>query len=244
LRDATFGRNLSSGRGAVTKFYLGVVKLLHSFRFYSLRNERYASMIRDFAGLSFRRGGFVVDLGCGPGGITALLGGVHHLIGVDSDRYYLLRFVEPSVQRIQARAEHLPLKTGSLSTIVAISLVEHVADHVAFFRELARVLGPDGHVVLQLPELRFPIEPHTKWPFLYVLNPSRQARILAATGYGDLNMDTSLERVIWSAKEAGLQVDRVAPLWHFRLARLVGVPMGYFALFKKVTSPLETPKDP
>ena len=118
---------------------------------------------------------------------------------------------------------------------MAISLVEHVADHVAFFRELARVLKPNGRVVLQFPELRFPIEPHTKWPFLHLLNPSLQARILAATGYGDVNMKTSVERVVWSAAEAGFRVDRVAPLWQFRLARLVGMPMGYFALLKKGT---------
>ena len=233
MRDATFGRNLPSGRSAITRFYLGVVKVLHSFRFYHARNDRYASLIWDFAGSSFREGRFVVDLGCGPGGITVLLRGIHHLVGIDSDRYYLIRFVEPSVPRIQARAEHLPLKNGSVSVIVAISLVEHVADHVAFFRELARVLERDGHLVLQFPQLRFPLEPHTKWPFLHILKPSLQARILAATGYGDVNMNTSLEWVVWSAKEAGFRVDRVTPMWPFRLARLIGMPMGYFALLKK-----------
>lgn len=235
MRDATFGRNLPSGRNAITGFYLGVVKVLHSFRFYHARNDRYASLIWDFAGSSFREGRFVVDLGCGPGGITVRLRGIHHLVGVDMDRYYLLRFVEPNVPRIQARAEYLPLKNGSVSVIVAISLVEHIADPIAFFRELARVLEPDGRIVLQFPELRFPIEPHTKWPFLHVSNPSLQARILAATGYRDLNMNTSFERVVWSAKEAGFRVDRMAPLWHFRLARLVGMPMGYFALLNKKT---------
>jgi len=235
LRDRTFGRDLPSRRSAITGCYLGVVKILHSFRFYNARNDRYASLIRDFAGSSFDKGRFVVDLGCGPGGITVLLRGNHHLIGLDSDRYYLRRLVDPSIPAVQARAEHLPLKNGSVSVIVAISLVEHVADHTAFFREVARVLEPDGYAVLQFPELRFPIEPHTKWPFLYVLNPTLQARILAATGYRDLNLKTSFERVVSSAKQCGFRVDRVTPLWHFRLAHLAGMPMGYFVLLKKVT---------
>lgn len=212
-----------------------MVKVLHSFRFYHARNERYASLIWDFVGSSFRGGGFAVDLGCGPGGITVRLRGMHHLVGVDADRYYLLRFVETDIPRIQARAEHLPFKNSSVRVIVAISLVEHIADPVTFFRELARVLESDGRVVLQFPELRFPIEPHTKWPFLHVLNSSRQARILAATGYQDLNMNTTVERVARSAEAAGFRVDRIAPLWHFRLARLIGLPMGYFALLKKET---------
>ena len=48
-------------------------------------------------------------------------------------------------------------------------------------------------------------------------------------------MMVSLERVVRSAEEAGFRVDRVVPLWHFRLARLIGVPMGYFVLLKKGT---------
>jgi hypothetical protein len=86
---------------------------------------------------------------------------------------------------------------------------------------------------LQIPELRFPVELHTKWPVLYVWKSSIRTRVLAATGYEDLNMSTSLAGTIRLAEEAGLNTTRVVPIWHFRLARLVGVPMGYFILLRK-----------
>jgi len=234
LSEGTFRRTTWFERKVVAGFYLGVVAVLKTARFYHIRNERYAAAISDLVGLALREGQVALDLGCGPGGITARLRGPRLLVGIDSDRFALLHSIEPSTQRIQARAERLPIRAQSVSVAVAISLVEHVADQSAFFRELARILAPGGLAVLQIPELRFPIEPHTKWPLLYVWNSSVRARVLAATGYDDLNMSTSLAGVIRHAEAAGFHTDRVVPIWLLRLARLVGMPMGYFTLFRKV----------
>ncbi len=233
MRDLTFGRDLASRKNAFTRFYLAIVKILHAFRYYDARNKRYASLIWEFVGSSLGQGRVVVDLGCGPGGMTSLLRGVHQLIGVDLDRYYLLRFVDPAIPRIQARAECLPFKDGRVGVIVAVSLVEHVADQVGLFRELARALESGGRLVLQFPELRFPIEPHTKWPLLHLWKPALQARILAATGYADLNMSVSLAHVVRDAEAAGFRVDQTMLLWHFKLARIVRQPMGYFVLLRR-----------
>ena len=234
MRDSTFGRVLPAEHRVITSLYLAVVRTLYSVGFYEGRNERYASIVRSLVGSSLQEGRLVVDLGCGPGGITALLGGSHVLLGVDSDRYYLTRFVEPRIQRIQARAEHLPLRSNCVDVFLAISLVEHIANQSAFFEELSRVLKPGGILVLQVPELRFPIEPHTKWPLLHIWNPSIQARILSATGYEDLNMSTTIPKVKQLAEAAGLRVQKLIPLKHFRLAIIVRLAMGYFIAFTSV----------
>ena len=233
MPEATLGRTTRLEGRLVGGFNRGVVRILQTFRFYHVRNERYAAVIWELVGPVLRDAQVALDLGCGPGGITARLQGPRFLVGVDSDRFSLLHSTEPSILRIQARAERLPIRGGSVSIAVAISLVEHISDQSAFFRELARVLVPDGRVVLQIPELRFPIEPHTKWPLLYVWNSSLQTRVLAATGHHDLNMSTTLVGTIRHAEAAGFRMDRVLPIWHHRLARLTGVPMGYFALFRK-----------
>jgi len=228
-----FSRTAPLERNAIAGFYRAVVKVLQSARFYHVRNERYAAIILDLVGPTLRGARVALDLGCGPGIIAGRLRGPHLLVGIDSDRFSLLHFIEPSIPRIQARVERLPIRTGSVAIAVAISLVEHITDQSAFFQELARILEPDGRVVLQLPELRFPIEPHTKWPLLYVWNSSIRARVLAATGYGDLNMSTSLAGTIRLAEAAGFHTERVVPIWHLRLARLLGLPMGYFTLFRR-----------
>jgi len=164
--------------------------------------------------------------------MTALLRGEHKLVGLDSNRESLNHFSDPRIPRIQARAECLPFRSRSVDVILAISVIEHVANQSAFFGEIARVLRPGGSLVLQVPELRFPIEPHTKWPLLHIWNPSLQTRILAATGYKDLNLSTSLPSIGAFAERAGFQTRRVIPVWHFRLARIFHVPMGYFIAFK------------
>ncbi len=233
MRDSTFGRVLPAEHNIITHFYLTVVRILRSARFYQKRNERYASLVQSLVGPSVSARQTVVDLGCGPGGITALLHGSDRIVGVDSDRYYLSHFTVPNVPRIQARAEDLPMKARSVDVVLAISLVEHIANQRAFFVELARVLKVGGYLVLQFPELRFPIEPHTKWPLLHIWKPTIQARILAATGYGDLNMSTSLPKIRRSAEAAGFRLDKLIPLWHFRLARIARLPMGYFVAFKR-----------
>jgi SAM-dependent methyltransferase len=232
LRDWTFGRVLPAERNRFTAIYVAIVRILHSFGFYDVRNERYASLLRSLVGSSLRIGRVVVDLGCGPGGVTALMRGDHKLLGVDSDRELLNKFMDRDVPRVQARAERLPIRTGSVDVVLALSLVEHLANQPAFFDEAARVLKPGGSLVIQLPELRFPIELHTKWPLLPFWKKSLQTRILAGTGYKDLNLETSLPRAKAIAEQAGFQVDRVLPIWHLRLARAFHIPMGYFIAFK------------
>ncbi len=232
LRDLTAGRVLPSKRSNITALYVTVVRILQTIRFYHVRNERYASMVRSLIGSSLQEGCLIVDMGCGPGGLTALLRGNHRLLGLDKDREALIHFTEPRVPRIQALAERLPFLPKSIDVVLAISLVEHIEEQSAFFVEIARVMRPGGYLVLQLPELRYPIEPHTKWPLLHLWNPAVQARILAATGYEDLNMSTSLPRIQGLAAAAGFQVDRIIALWHFRLARVFRAPMGYFISFR------------
>lgn len=232
MRDWTFGRVFPPKRSGFTALYVTLVRVLHAIRFYHLRNERYAALIRSLAGSAFQKGGFSVDLGCGPGALTALLRGDHILLGVDSDREALHNFAEPDIPRIQASAERLPFSAKSVDVVLAISLVEHIENQSAFFVEVARVLKPGGRLVIQLPELRYLIEPHTKWPLLYLWSPTLQARILAATGYRDLNLSTTLSWVKSFAAAAGFSVDRVILIWHFRLAQIFRFPMGYFVAFK------------
>src|SRR2546427_6510284 len=105
-------------RNVVVGFYLAVLKVLQAVRFYHARNEQYAATIRTLVGPFLPNARVVLDLGCGPGFITARLQGAHLLVGIDSDRLSLLQSIEPSILTIQARAERLPIRSGSIAIAV------------------------------------------------------------------------------------------------------------------------------
>ena len=222
-----------TGTTLPARFYQTVVGILRLTGFYYLRNERYAEIVSQLIGPSVAEGQLVVDLGCGPGGITSKLSGPYSILGLDRDRYLLRNFLDQRIPRIEGRGECLPFKNGSIDVVVAISLVEHMPDQAGFLREVARVLKRGGRAILQIPELRYPIEPHTKWPFLYLWSSAFQSKVLAATGYDDLDLSTSAARVIQLGSESGLQVEQTIPIWHFRLAKLIRRPMGFFIALKK-----------
>jgi SAM-dependent methyltransferase len=110
-----------------------------------------------------------LDLGCGPGtlGAAAAEHG-YQSVGVDASLTWLL----VARRLIQERggtpilaagvAEALPLADGSFSSIVALDLLEHVADPRPCLLEMDRVLRPRGYVAVVLPN-RFSLapEPHT-----------------------------------------------------------------------------------
>jgi len=168
-----------------------------------------------------------VDLGCGSEGLDAALPSEITVVGIDINRDLLLRYVARPAQAVMATAERLPFRSHSTDAMTAMSIVEHIGDQESFFREIARVLRPGGVLVLQFPELRFPIEPHTKWPFLYLVRKPLQEQILEATGAADLNFRTSLDGIGRAATSAGLWIQRVRPIWHARWGPLLGMPMGY-----------------
>jgi SAM-dependent methyltransferase len=68
----------------------------------------------------------------------------------------------------------LPFRDGAFDIVFSNSVIEHVADHDAFARELRRV----GHrYFVQTPNRRFPFEPHVLTPAVNYLPKRFQQRI-------------------------------------------------------------------
>jgi 2-polyprenyl-3-methyl-5-hydroxy-6-metoxy-1,4-benzoquinol methylase len=153
--------------------------------------------------------GAFLDLGCGPGMLiaAAALSG-RRGIGIDVSMTWLVvakRLIEESGGEpvlAAALAESLPLADGAVDSVIALDVIEHVADPTPFLREIDRVTSGGGHMALATPN-RFSLaaEPH-----------------VAVWGVGWVPRRWQKRYVKWSS---GKSYDYVQLLSTFETARLI-----------------------
>src|SRR5262249_26473631 len=118
-------------------------------RFMGRFSRPLAVPFADFAGLPLD--GRVLDVGCGPGALTAELArraGPERVTAVDPSEGYVAALCgrHPGVKVIPAPAEDLPFEGGFFAATFAQLVVNVMGDPVAGLREMARVTR-DGGVV-------------------------------------------------------------------------------------------------
>jgi ubiquinone/menaquinone biosynthesis C-methylase UbiE len=98
----------------------------------------------------------VLDVGCGTGYLLRALANQYpraiELIGIDPAPSMVERASstadDPRLCFSVAAAEHLPYADGAFDLIVSTTSFDHWADQREGVRECARVLVPDGHLIL------------------------------------------------------------------------------------------------
>jgi SAM-dependent methyltransferase len=118
-------------------------------RFMGRYSMPLAPAFADRAGLA--AGQRVVDVGCGPGALTAELVrqlGADAVSAVDPSESFVeaARARHPGVEVQQAAAEELPFKDQAFDAALAQLVVHFMADPIAGLREMARVTRADGVV--------------------------------------------------------------------------------------------------
>ena len=108
-----------------------------------------APQMAELAGVT--RGTRVVDIGCGPGALTAALvqrAGATSVAAVDPSEPFVIavRTRYPGVDARVASAEALPFADGAFDAAVAQLVVHFMKDPVAGLREMARVTRRNGVV--------------------------------------------------------------------------------------------------
>ncbi|MEB3034863.1 methyltransferase domain-containing protein [[Mycobacterium] nativiensis] len=104
-------------------------------------------------------GGTALDVGCGPGSITASLARAVAAdglaLGVDVSEPMLARAVRiqagPQVGFLRADAQRLPLRDSTVDAVISIAVLQLIPDPVAALGEMGRVLKPGGRVALMVP---------------------------------------------------------------------------------------------
>lgn len=116
-------------------------------RFMGRYSERLAPKQADFAGVHGR----VLDVGCGPGALTAVLVerlGADCVSGVDPSESFVAAARErhPGVDVRLASAEELPFEDGTFDVAIAQLVVHFMTDPVAGLAEMGRVVRSGGTV--------------------------------------------------------------------------------------------------
>jgi arsenite methyltransferase len=109
--------------------------------------------------LNIPSGGIALDVGCGPGTVTASLaraagpGGL--ALGLDISEPMLARAVrttaEPQVGFLRADAQRLPFRDETVDAVLSIAVLQLIPDPVVALAEIARVLRPGGQLAAVVP---------------------------------------------------------------------------------------------
>lgn len=148
----------------------------------------------------------VLDVGCGDGART-LANLPAGCVGLDISRAGLdLAAAEvPAARLLQGDMVAMPLETGSVDAVTAYHAVFHVPrdQHPAVYREFARVLRPNGHLLMTLPSGRFEtIREGWMGGRMFFSAPGREAtlRHLQEAGFTDIETRTTSDPLGSSAE--------------------------------------------
>jgi SAM-dependent methyltransferase len=119
-------------------------------RFMGIHSAQLSAQLADLAGV--RAGQRVLDVGCGPGALTAELVerlGADAVAAIDPSEPFVAAARErhPGVDVRLAAADAIPFEDGAFDAALAQLVVHFMPDPVAGLREMARVTRPAGVVV-------------------------------------------------------------------------------------------------
>src|SRR5262245_18805930 len=139
-----------------------------------------------------------LDLGCGPGGITALLservGPAGRVVGLDADEAFLghaRRGAAPNTEFVAGDAYHTGLPDRSFDLVQTRFLASTAGRPEALLKEAMRLARADGVVAMQEPDMATLVchPPHPAWERLH-------AALIGA--FASVNADISLGRSLYA----------------------------------------------
>jgi ubiquinone/menaquinone biosynthesis C-methylase UbiE len=182
-----------------------------------------------------------VDTGCGNGLI------VRHIsntlpealsIGLDSYRWNIDYEMSKSPMRSEAvqfccaDAHYLPFGTASIDAVVSLSLIEHLTNPDKYVGEVRRVLRPNGVVILQVPNLQYPIEPHSKVPLLCLMPRRLQSKILNIHDRS-VNMRMTIKCILNLFRHHKFTEKNRIAVYHLAVLRMLPIAPSYLFIFER-----------
>lgn len=100
--------------------------------------------------------GCVLEVGIGTGRLTESLSTTYPIVGLDSSED-AVSMAKPRIRGrlIRGTLYNLPIKTGTLSAVIALDVLEHLDDDRAGLEEMLRVLKAGGLILINVPAFQF-----------------------------------------------------------------------------------------
>jgi dolichyl-phosphate beta-glucosyltransferase len=167
-------------------------------------------LIRRFAATE----GWLVDIGAGPGGVTAMLGWAPDRSMALERNTQLVQETKRrnAVQAVVGDAAQLPIADATANIVCLLDVIEHLTDPVSAIREATRILRNDGRLIINVPA-------HPR------LWSSADEVLGHARRYTRMSLSAELEQggctVVWSTHVFSWLV---VPVWLRRRTRPSGEP--------------------
>ena len=154
-----------------------------------------------------------LDIGCSEGQITERIQmntGIT-FVGLEpniDDVTALSRYVKI----IQGYAKEIPFTDSTFDFVLMISVLEHIQPNELkdSLSEVHRVLKYDGFLLIQIPNMNFPIEVHSRLPFQQFLPRTLGDKYLSIFSHGRVKKSewyrTSPKKIISLASRVGLSL--------------------------------------
>jgi 2-polyprenyl-3-methyl-5-hydroxy-6-metoxy-1,4-benzoquinol methylase/GT2 family glycosyltransferase len=147
--------------------------------------------------------GRVLEVGCAHGGFTAVM----KEAGFEAKAVELSPWVIDFAQRtfdievLRGPLDPNQIEAGSLDAIVLLDVLEHLPDPAAVVRDFAKLLKPDGVLLIQTPQWR-PEKTHTGMrlandPFLHQLMPLEHLYLFNETSVVDFFKRQGFEHIVF-----------------------------------------------
>ena len=190
--------------------YILGVKLATRLKLYERRQREYLRIVFKMLSILTTHKGKIqvaLELDCGSGWLIRRIAkfcGLAMGIDIKSPNGWA-RGKDLNLEFIVTDARALPLRSNTVDFVIAISLLEHVSGWDRVVSEAWRVLRRGGLFVIQLPNLMYLIEPHTKFPLLGLLPKKLRAMLASSVDYGDLQFDCTFKNMLKVLKRYGFK---------------------------------------
>lgn len=102
--------------------------------------------------LNVAAGEWVVDVGAGTGILLGDLEAAYRVLGIEhSPTGLAYARANTGAPLLAGSATKLPLADGSATAVIALDVIEHLADDRHAVAEMARILQPGGHLIINVP---------------------------------------------------------------------------------------------